>query len=457
MKPILSAFLLVALNAMSCLGSNLYGGYIRHAITAQNSCEATIVTISGQGNNWPDQTAYLEWGDSTGSSITLDTSFVLENGLLENHYSATHVYSGPGEYLLTFEDPNWTSDIVNIPNSINVPLFTQSLVVIPDSFISKRSPKTQKFEIHKANLNQKFSLNLSMEGSSDNLRYLLKRPRSMNGVDINGYFIPNGVTIDSLSGLFEWESPENPGRYAFGFLVYECNGDMITSTTEVQLTVQVNSTNNVESIFQGISQWPQTSGNLPEYSLDPFDTLKLPVVFYDSLADSIQIECLGGAIQLNYYKLSIDSNTGNYLSAEIEIVGSVADLSCNPSLLTIRCKSYYSGIIFSKDVTTSIQIDDGNLSCNGCSFLLGSEQLKNRFKLSAFPNPVSDVLTVNSSGLTGNVFFEIFSLDGRRIHRESRNVNDEFIEIPVNFLSSGVYILHTQKNAESYNVKFIKQ
>lgn len=76
--------------------------------------------------------------------------------------------------------------------------------------------------------------------------------------------------------------------------------------------------------------------------------------------------------------------------------------------------------------------------------------------ITVFPNPVSEVLTVNISGLEGYFDFEIFSLDGRRLHRESRNVNNELVEIPVNFLSSGIYILHSHKNGESFNVKFVK-
>ena len=41
-----------------------------------------------------------------------------------------HTYSSPGTYTMYMEDPNRNYGVVNIPNSVNVPMYVQTILVI---------------------------------------------------------------------------------------------------------------------------------------------------------------------------------------------------------------------------------------------------------------------------------------------------------------------------------------
>ena len=57
---------------------------------------------------------------------------ILPGGTIKiNEYVTTHGYLGPGNYLISMEDPNRNAGVINIPNSVDQVFYIESYLVIP--------------------------------------------------------------------------------------------------------------------------------------------------------------------------------------------------------------------------------------------------------------------------------------------------------------------------------------
>ena len=65
----------------------------------------------------------INWGDGTTSEIRRVEETYLPNDITFNRYYGTHTFPGPSTYTIACEDPNRNGGILNIPNSINTPLY----------------------------------------------------------------------------------------------------------------------------------------------------------------------------------------------------------------------------------------------------------------------------------------------------------------------------------------------
>ncbi|HNY03860.1 MAG TPA: hypothetical protein PKG48_14795, partial [Bacteroidales bacterium] len=72
----------------------------------------------------------IRWGDNTASDIPRVELTYLPDDITYNKYVGQHEFPGPAKYTISCEDPNRNGGIVNIPNSINTPLYIYSELTI---------------------------------------------------------------------------------------------------------------------------------------------------------------------------------------------------------------------------------------------------------------------------------------------------------------------------------------
>ena len=72
----------------------------------------------------------IMWGDDSQNEIPRITFRALPDNYTLNVYRMNHTFPGPGTYVISVEDPNRNFGVVNIPNSVNVPIYVESLLVI---------------------------------------------------------------------------------------------------------------------------------------------------------------------------------------------------------------------------------------------------------------------------------------------------------------------------------------
>jgi len=217
--------------------------------------EATIVTYTFTGT--PADRCELEifWGDGTSDTISRINGppqggcphfgELVAPEIKMNIYKGTHTYSAPSTYVIYFEDPNRNGGVINIPNSVNVPFYVQSTLIISPFLGPNSSPILLNPPIDNACLNFPFIHNPgAYDVDGDSLSYRLIPCKGEGGLDIPGYTYPqasNSFSINPITGDLLWDSPVQQGEYNVAILIEEWRfGVVIGSVTrDMQITVGI--------------------------------------------------------------------------------------------------------------------------------------------------------------------------------------------------------------------------
>ena len=94
--------------------------------------EVTIITHTKTSSPADRPEFIVDWGDDSGlDTIARDNIiFNIAPDVQKNFYTEQHVYPGPGVYILQYIDPNRIEGVVNIPNSVDVPMCVQTQLII---------------------------------------------------------------------------------------------------------------------------------------------------------------------------------------------------------------------------------------------------------------------------------------------------------------------------------------
>jgi len=130
----------------------------------------------------------------------------------KNVFSTTHTYSGTGNYIVSFLDPNRNASIVNIPNSVNQPFYVEALIMVTNSVVANTSPNPTNPPIDKGFVSSCFYHNpAAFDADGDSISYELM------ACNAPGATLPATGTGGSLGidarGLMSWCSPQAIGEY----------------------------------------------------------------------------------------------------------------------------------------------------------------------------------------------------------------------------------------------------
>lgn len=172
------------------------------------------------------------WGDGSSTVIPRNSKVNLPNDISVNTYIARHTFPSSGYYSITMEDPNRNAGIVNIPNSVNIPFFLETTLLINPFLGPNSSPQLLNPPIDNGCVNQIYYHNPgAYDVDGDSLSYRLISCRGYNGEVIPGYSLPfasQSISIDPISGDLIWDSPTMQGEYNIAIQIQEWrNGVLI--------------------------------------------------------------------------------------------------------------------------------------------------------------------------------------------------------------------------------------
>lgn len=221
------------------------------APSAADRCELTINWGDGQStvlprNNGPAGTTPGNFFcEHTGENITADIRY--------STYVGVHTYAAPSTYRIWLEDPNRNLGIQNIPNSVDVPLYIETLLVVNPFLGSNSSPVLLIPPIDNGCVGQPFIHNPgAYDPDGDSLSFRLVSCKGAGGRDIPGYKLPNEVdlqtpgtfTINSVTGDVVWDSPSRQGEYNFAFLIEEWRNGVLIGYVTRDMQVNIIACNN---------------------------------------------------------------------------------------------------------------------------------------------------------------------------------------------------------------------
>ncbi len=292
MRKILYIVLLL-ISASTVFATHERAGEISYKHVEGFTYEISIITYTYTGTDVDRDTLQVKWGDGMKSAILRVDSLKLENQVRWNLYVGYHTYSGPGEFLISFEDPTRNAGVVNIPNSVEVPFYTESLLVINPSYGPNSSPQLLNPPIDLACVNELFVHNAgAFDPDGDSLAYRMVECKGANGEVIPGYVLPeaqNSLDIDPVTGTLSWDYPIQQGEYNIAFVIEEYRKGRLIGFVTRDMQIEVLSCDNHAPEITALTDTCVVVG----------DTLRFQVVATDEDMDKVTLTGFGGAFTLD--------------------------------------------------------------------------------------------------------------------------------------------------------------
>jgi hypothetical protein len=207
------------------------------------SYEFTIITYTYTPSPADRPEIEIFWGDKTSSIVYRQSKIEVAPNISENKYVTTHTFPSPSVYSVTFEDPNRNAGIINIPNSVNIPFFIETIIVINNFLGPNNSPILLNPPLDNGCVNTTYYHNVgAYDPDGDSLSYKLINCRGLDGQPIPGYVTPQAsqyIKIDEITGDLIWETPTMQGEYNVAILISEYRrGQFIGSVVrDMQITI----------------------------------------------------------------------------------------------------------------------------------------------------------------------------------------------------------------------------
>ncbi len=220
-----------------------------------NQFEITLVTYTRIETEADRPIIEINWGDGSIDSLNRSPGFpqFVAIDINVNEYKSIHTFPGPGVYTVSLEDPNRNADVVNLPNSVNVPFYIESQIIINPFLGENTSPVLLNPPIEEACKNAVFQHNPSaFDADGDSLVYSLIEAKGLGGENVPGYTFPNGVSIDQKTGTLTWDKPTSNGEFNFAILIEEYRNGFLVGSMIRDMQVTVNDCDNNPPEIQAI-------------------------------------------------------------------------------------------------------------------------------------------------------------------------------------------------------------
>jgi len=240
-------------------------GEISYRYISGLTYEVSIVSYSYSQSQADRNELEINWGDGSASILVrsngpeglnpaniycLHLGEIVGTNIKKNVYIGQHTFPGPSSYHISLEDPNRNYGIQNIPSSVDIPLYIESLLTINPFVGPDSSPQLLLPPIDQGCVGHPFIHNPgAYDPDGDSLSYSLVVCRGAGGDPIPGYILPNQVipgdtstfTMNPVTGDIFWNGPLMKGEFNIAFLIEEWrNGQRIGYITrDMQITIDV--------------------------------------------------------------------------------------------------------------------------------------------------------------------------------------------------------------------------
>ena len=167
----------------------------------------------------------VQWGDGTEEYIPRVVLQDLGDDYTLNVYKKVHNYSSSGTYVISMEDANRNYGVINVPNSVMVPMHIETELVINPFLGYNNSVQLLNAPVDKGCVGKLYLHNPSAyDPDGDSLSYRLVTCKGQDGMEIAGYTLPQASQsfyIDPVTGELRWDTPVLQGEYNVAIMVEE--------------------------------------------------------------------------------------------------------------------------------------------------------------------------------------------------------------------------------------------
>ncbi len=237
----------------------------------------------------------LSWGDGTGSTLPriIKQPVPGKPDITKNVYTGEHTFQTPGIFQVSMEDPNRNAGVVNIPLSVNVPMYISTTIVVNPLIGPNNSPVLTFPPIDEGCIGVPFYHNPgAFDPDGDSLSYELIPCRGENGQNIIGYSYPSAstsFTIDPYTGTLTWNTPIMQGEYNVAILIKEFRFGVMISAITRDMQIKILGCNNLPPFIFVIDDICVNAG----------DQVSFNVVATDPDNDNLKLSATGAPFQVS--------------------------------------------------------------------------------------------------------------------------------------------------------------
>ncbi|MDP2422781.1 MAG: hypothetical protein Q8M23_00395, partial [Bacteroidales bacterium] len=262
MKKWLFLFL-ICLLASTIYATHQRSGEITYIHVSGLIYEFTVVTYTFAPSPADRPELEIKWGDATSSTIyrvngppgynpagiwVPHVGEIVGPNIRKNIYTGRHTYPGAATYTVSVEDPNRNAGIINIPNSVDVPFYIETIFTINPLIGINNSPQLLLPPIDVACVGFIFVHNTgAFDPDGDSLSFRLVTCKGLSGQPIPGYSLPeatNSIGINPATGEFIWDRPTMQGEFNLAILIEEWRYGIKIGSVTRDLQVIVGSCDN---------------------------------------------------------------------------------------------------------------------------------------------------------------------------------------------------------------------
>lgn len=282
----------------------------------------------------------VNWGDNTSDTLPRINGAAPPqpcyeggeiNGTVRKYvYRGVHTYATPGTYVVSMADPNRNAGVVNIPNSVNVSFYIETIIVIDPFLELNNGPVLLNPPIDEACVGVPFYHNPSAyDPDGDSLSYTLVECKADdgfgNGVNIPGFTFPpasNTFEIDPVTGELTWDSPQGQGEYNVAIAIEEWRGGKKIGRVIRDMQILVKPCQNDPPVIDQVDK----------ICVKPGEAINVIINSTDPNGDYIDLTVSGGPFE--------DGNTANFIQEDSVPGASTARFTWTPDCFDIQAQPY---------------------------------------------------------------------------------------------------------------------
>lgn len=454
------------LTVFSCVtffafASHLRCGYIT-AYKENCSSRAYTITITVFTNTGSDVKfggdGILDFGD--GASMVIPEAQTISRPDLGYNvgiatFTINHTYSGPGHYLISYVEPNRNGGVINMNNSFFTLFYTETLV----NTDLCSTPLFTAPPIFAGFSENSFNLALGVTSKDDvQVTYEIVTPFQDRGVPVSGFILPDGITLNYLTGLLSWNTEESdfhhPGEYNFAVMAIQWIKDGETWHREQDMRVDFQVILGADPLEKFVMHDNQLLDQYQRIAVAATEAKTIKVFYEIDNQYQPELELFSAfpeeALSFTTYD-SVSASSGKDIKVgKLIISPGVDDIRTNGYVVTVRGSHVAGSGKVSSDLSYLVYTADELPPLPNPIVTATEDEVTT---VQVYPNPAQDFLHINVAG-GGSSTVLIYSAQGTLL-KSQRFENHTTMD--TRNLPAGVYICDVRRNNVSVKkIKIIK-
>ncbi|MFM7021617.1 MAG: T9SS type A sorting domain-containing protein [Flavobacteriales bacterium] len=446
--------------SLSLKADHYLGASISYKSLGGFSYEYTVITYTATDHPQSDKdllTLFCGDGKTVVLSRSNGTGTFVNADILKSIYKGQYTYSKEGNYQVYISEPFRHTGILNInegKSAIKKLFISSVLPVYSDpSVCVNNGAEYQMDPLFYACQGVEYTTAFGLfDPDGDSLSYEITDCKGVNGLTVEGYFVPSSVTIDPLTGIFKWSNPVK-GSYAFSVTVNEFRKSKKIGVSNIDFLVEVST----------------EFTTAPSFSIDPQFTVNANGSYEKTITPSDELE-YGSSISLvgtHTISYSTWNNTGATVSNHPLITASSvsdtitwttlpADGRTAPYVFVHRFSITEGGKFLQKDFAVLVRVDgDQVITCTVPDISTTEDVPPELFDYTLAPTLFTDGVYLNTGSSPDQISVFIYDIQGKEIEAFS-NFTQQTVFLDLSHLAAATYIVVLWKDTTKIVTRIVK-